>query len=291
MMLRRSMVGGLLVIALAGVAGVGRAEAFDVPPNDGYVTDTAGILTAEQERQLETDLTSYRNATSNEIAVVILKSLGGEPIEQAGLDIGRKWGIGSTKDNGILLVIAYEERLARIEVGYGLEGVVPDIVANGIIEEVIRPKFRQGDYFGCIQDGIVALEKHIGGEYTADRYTSGDSQGGFLQFIVFLAFIVLQVLLSVMARSKSWWLGGVIGGGAGAILTILYSWWLSIPLLVFFGLILDFIVSKAGVSGRRRGGGWWGGGFGGGRGGFGGGGGFGGFGGGSFGGGGATGRL
>ncbi len=265
--------------------------AFDVPPNDGFVTDVAGILTPEQDQLLEATLQQYQTETSNEIAVVIVQSLNGEAIEDVGLEIGRKWGIGSEgKNNGILLLVGYAEHEVRFDVGYGLEGAVPDITAKGIIDTDIVPHFRDGDYFGGIAAAIDSLKKHIGGEYTADRYAENKEESGFAGLIFFIGLIVVQWLGSILSRSKSWWLGGVIGGAGGLILAIIFAWWLTIPLLIVLGLLLDFIVSKNYKSRGKTS--WWaGGGWGpGGGGGFSGGGGFGGFGGGGFGGGGASGR-
>jgi uncharacterized protein len=262
---------------------------YSVPPNDGYVTDTMNLLTTEQKQTLETNLGEYKRTTSNEIAVVILQNLEGQAIEDVGLEIGRKWGVGSQgKNNGILFLVAYDERSVRIDVGYGLEGAVPDIVAKGIIDADIVPHFRDGDYYGGITAAIESLKKHIGGEYTADRYAKQDTGGGFLAYLIFFVFILFQWVLVALSRTKSWWLGGVFGGIGGIVLTVIFGWWLSIPLLVLFGLFLDFIVSKHPPRRGGKGGGWWigGSGFGGGTG----GGGFGGFGGGSFGGGGASGR-
>lgn len=261
--------------------------AFAIPPNDGFVTDAAGVLTKDQKTQLESQLNDYRTKTSNEIAVLIIKSLSGAVIEDVGVQVGRAWGVGTKdKSNGILMLISLEDRAITIQTGYGLEGAVPDVVAKGVIDTDITPHFRDGDYFKGIAAGIDALEKHIGGEYTADRYTASSSSG-FFPFLFFVLFVLLNALGSFLGRSSSWWLGGVIGGVCGIILTVLFGWWLSIPLLVILGLIFDFIVSKMPKNGRRGRGGFWGGGFGGG--GFGGGGG-GGFGGGSFGGGGASGK-
>ena len=277
----------LLAAGLAWGSVFPMAQAVTIPPNDGFVTDAAGLLTPEQKQAIEADLGAYRQATSNEIAVVTLPGLQGQPIEDVGLEIGRKWGVGSkAKNNGILIVIAKEERQARIDVGYGLEGAVPDIVAKGIIERDMIPRFRDGDYGGGITAAIDALKKHIGGEYTADRYTQSADGFDVVAFFAFLFFATFQGLLAFMARSKSWWLGGVVGSIGGVVLALLFGWWLSIPALVALGLLLDFFVSRRGPSRRGRGG-WWigGGGFGGGR-----GGGFGGFSGGSFGGGGASGR-
>ncbi|OIO54903.1 hypothetical protein AUJ46_02155 [Candidatus Peregrinibacteria bacterium CG1_02_54_53] len=271
------------------------ASALDVPANDGYVTDTAGVLSAAEQSDLEETLRVYQQETSNQIAILIVNSLEGEPIADAAVQVGRKWGVGTKEnDNGILILVAYTDREIFLATGYGLEGAVPDIVTKGIIEEEILPEFRDGDYAGGLKAGIAALEKHIGGEYTADRYDSGSTgPGAFAGFLFFAGILLLQWLIAFLGRSKSWWLGGVLGAVCGLGLVVIFSWWWSIPLLFFLGLLIDSIASKTyrtRSSRRGRGGKWggWGsGGFGSGGGG---GGGFGGFGGGSFGGGGAGGR-
>lgn len=287
----------LLFALLIGVAVMmtipPSTSAFDLPANDGYVTDTAGVLSEEQDQTLEQALLQYKNETSNEIAVVIVPDLQGEAIEDVALEIGRTWGIGSSKDNGILMLVSYADRQIRIEVGYGLEGAVPDLVAKGIIDTDIVPAFRDGDYFAGIQSAIQSLQKHIGGEYTAERYASETDTSGIFAFLFFFGFMFFQWIVAILARTKSWWLGGVLGGIGGVVLTALYTWWTSIPLLILIGLALDYVVSKT-YQAKKRSSPWWAGGNwgpgGGGRFGGGSGGGFGGFGGGSFGGGGASGR-
>jgi uncharacterized protein len=172
-----------------------------------------------------------------------------------------------------------------IATGYGLEGAVPDIVAKGVIEEDMLPSFRDGDFAQGIDLGIGSLKKHIGGEYTAERYT--DPGDGPWPFLFFFGFVFFDFIAAFLGRSKSWWFGGILGGILGVVLTAMYAWWISIPGLVALGLVFDYVLSKSGYNGRGRGGrggGFWTGGSGGG------GGGFGGFGGGSFGGGGAGGR-
>lgn len=288
---RRLLIGRCL-LALSLFLGFPVATfAFEIPPIDGFVTDAANRLNAAQKQDLEEKLVEYWRSTSNEIAIVTVSTLNGEPIEEVALAIARKLAIGQkTKDNGILILISFDNNMIRMEVGYGLEGAVPDIVAKGIIDTDLIPAFRQGDYYGGMLAAFDSLSKHIGGEYTADRYTTQDSGGGSITYFIFFGLIVLQWLLAVMARSKSWWLGGVFGGIGGLVLALIFGWWLSIPALIVIGLLLDFAVSKGyrkrGNSAWWAGGGWGGGGGFGGRG----GGGFGGFGGGGFGGGGASGR-
>ncbi len=265
--------------------------AFTVPPNDGFVTDLASILTTEQQSSLETTLQAYREKTSNEIAIVILSDLSSEPIENAGLAIGREWGIGSQgKNNGILILVDYAGRNVRFDVGYGLEGAVPDIVAKGIIDTDIVPNFRDAKYFEGLMQAVVSLQKHIGGEFTAERYAETQQDSPIPGFAFLLLFILFQWMISILGRTKSWWLGGVFGGMGGVTLALLFGWWLTIPFLIPLGLLLDYLVSKNYHSRGRTS--WWAGGGWGPGGGtrFGSGSGFGGFGGGGFGGGGASGR-
>ena len=219
--------------------------------------------------------------------MLIVRTLEGEEIADVAVEVGRAWGVGTQENNnGILMLIAYEDRRVFIATGYGLEGAVPDIVAAGIVETDIAPFFRDGDYYGGIRAGVEALQKHIGGEYAAERYSSGSGDGfGLGQFLFFLLFIGFDFIVAIFGRSKSWWLGGVVGAVIGIGLGAMYVWWWSVPLLAGLGLLFDFIVSKMGPRKGRRGGIWFGG-----PGGRGGGGGFGGFSGGSFGGGGGGGK-
>ena len=279
---------GLLCLSLC--ATVTPAFAFTVPVNDGFVTDDAHILTAEQVQSLDQNLQQYQTQTSNEIAILIVPTLSGSNISDVSVQVGRAWGVGTKdKSNGILMLIAYQDHEINIATGYGLEGAIPDIVAKVIVDTDIVPAFRNGKYYDGLSTAVDSLKKHIGGEYTAARYVQKDTSG-FIPWIFFFVFIVLNFMASIFARTKSWWLGGIVGGFFGIVLTVAYSWWLSIPLLVALGLFFDYIVSKNGPRGGGRNGGvggWWGG-MGGGGGGSSGG--FGGFGGGSFGGGGASGK-
>lgn len=278
----------LLLLSIAILLAPPVAFAFELPPNDGFVTDVTGVLSRSEDEMLEARIADYARTTSNEIAIVIVPTLAGVPIEAASLDLARTWAVGSSKNNGILVLVALEDRLVRIDVGYGLEGAVPDLVAQGIIDTDLLPAFREAQYASGLDAAITSLQRHIGGEYSADRYALQQDASGIGSFVVFFLFIGLQWIMAILSRTKSWWLGGVFGAGCGIALVVLFGWWLSIPLLTVLGLALDYAVSR---SYHRRGPtAWWAGGrFGPGGGGSGGGG-FGGFGGGSFGGGGASGR-
>jgi uncharacterized protein len=279
---------GVLIGSITMI-GAASAQDFQIPVNDGYVTDVAHVLSPTEKQALEAKLKAYDTQTSNQIAVLIVPSLSGADISQVAVQVGRTWGVGTKEhNNGLLILISYSDHQINISPGYGLEGAVPDIVAKGVIDTYMIPQFRTGHFYEGIDTAVDALEKHIAGEYKPDRYTQTDSSGGFV-WVIFFVFIVFNALAAFFARSKSWWAGGIAGFVLGLILALVYSWWLSIPILVVLGLIFDYVVSKQGPRGPRGTGGIGGfGGFGGGGGG--GGGGFGGFGGGSFGGGGASGK-
>lgn len=241
------------LFCIAATAG-GSAFAFEVPPNDGFVTDTAGILSQEDHERLEQMLAEYRAETTNEIAVVIVPTLGGDPLMETAVEIGREWGVGTeANDNGIVLLIAYEDREMFLATGYGLEGAVPDIVAKGIIDREISPLFRDGQYAAGIEAGFRALEKHIGGEYTAERYGNGGEgmpAAGLAFFAFFLLFVVgflsafVEGFLLALAPTRSWWAGGVVGLFVGIFFAQSTGWWLAIPAYVVFGFLFDLLFSR-----------------------------------------------
>lgn len=229
-----------------------------VPPR--LVNDEAKILSPEQQQILEEKLVAFDDSTSNQIAIVTIPTLNGYDIADYANKLFRSWGIGGKKNNnGILILVAIEERKVRIEVGYGLEGAIPDVVASSIIENDITPAFKEGNYYRGLDDAINSLSKAANGEYHVPHENEDGSDGGSL--ITFI--IILFVILMIVGNS------GKGGGKGGGMMSRKGSsgWW--IPLLFMGG------------GGGRSSGGF--GGFGGG------GGGFGGFGGGSSGGGGASG--
>ncbi|MBS1578953.1 MAG: TPM domain-containing protein [Bacteroidetes bacterium] len=230
------------------------------PPK--LVVDNAGVLDSYDAEKLERKLVRLDDSTSNQIAIVIVKTLNDEPIEDVATNTFRAWGIGNKKtNNGVLILVAVDDRKIRIEVGYGLEGAIPDIVANDIISSDIKPAFRQQNYIGGLNKAVDDLSKAAVGEYKIkrDKASTGSGSGGsILKFIV-----ILFVVLFIVMRSGGGKSGGGSSGGGG---------WIA-PMLL--GSML---------SNSSRGSSW-----GGGGGDWGGGGGFGGFGGGSSGGGGASG--
>lgn len=277
------------------------AAALSVPPapSSTAIADTAAIIDDTTEATLSQKLIDYKKQTGNEIAVLTVKSLEGDDIFDYSQRVFQTWGVGNkTANNGVLLVVALNDHKLRIHTGRGIEPYLTDLQCNLIITQTMTPAFKKGDYTGGITAGVDKIIAVIGGERLSPTSTAPsvpswvDGLSGALPFIIF----GLIYLASFLARSKSWWGGGVLGAVPG-IVTLFSSLIGGIALLiggVGIGLLLDYLLSRnyhqRVVSGKRTD--WWGsgGGFFGGSGGFSsGGGGFGGFSGGSSGGGGSSG--
>lgn len=291
----------LAAIALALLIGARVAHGLLGLPDKpaSFVTDNANLLPAEERASLEAGLSAFAASTSIEIAVVTVPSLEGGDIDTAAVELFEQWGIGDeAKDTGVLFLVALSDRKARIEVGYGLEGALPDATAYAILQQEVLPAFREERYADGIRAGAERIMGVTQGE--ALPYQEQDAGGGWGDLVAPLfvaALFGLQLLVSILQRSKSWWLGGVLGGGVGILVTALGVFGIGLLLgigltvvLALGGFLLDYVVSAGYVKGARRGGGPWGGPFlGGGGWGHGSGGGFGGFGGGGSGGGGNSG--
>lgn len=259
----------------------------------GFVNDFAGVLSATEKQNLEVKLQSLRDATSAEVAVATVVSLGDETIETYATKLFAEWGLGGEKkDTGILILVVPTERQMRIEVGYGLEGPVTDLQADTIMRTVMAPAFREGKYGEGIRGAVDALGAIITGSPEAEKYSkpATSSSGINMEWGLFLLVILFNVFGRLLGATKSWWLGGVIGAIIGTIIAFfvgfVYTGIVWIIVLTVLGLIFDYFVSKH-PPGSGHDGGFWPMFFGGGGGGHGG---FGGFGGGMSGGGGASGR-
>jgi len=239
----------------------------DFPPvSNTLVTDYTQTLSTAEQQQLEQKLVTFDDTTSTQIAVVIMTSVGDYDIADYGVRLAQQWGIGSKgKDNGILLLIAKDDRKVTIQTGYGVEGAVPDVIAFQIIRNIISPAFKRGNFYEGIDQATNALIAYTKGEYKAEprqKKGKGSGGGGLL-----ITIIIIAVIISLISKGGGGGGGGRVIGGRGSS----DLFWLTL------------LGSGLGRGGRHSGGGF-GGGFGGG-----GGGGFGGFGGGGFGGGGASG--
>lgn len=221
------------------VALAGSAQPIENKPNPPrLVNDFVGVLTADQKETLEYKLIAYNDSTSTQIAIIIIPTTGDYDIQEVALKYLREWGIGTAeKNNGIVLLAAINDRKIRIEAGYGMEGVIPDITAKHIINNEIVPNFKSGNYYRGFDEATTAIIKAAAGEYKA---TATNKRGGKgIGWIGILLIIVMVLLFS-----------GGSGGGLG-------------PLIL--GSMLGNAMRGSGGSGWSSGGGF--GGFGGGSGG------------------------
>jgi len=270
-----------------------QVSALEVPRLQGRVNDYAELLSPATEASLESVLKSLESSDSTQIVVLTIGSLQGDSLEEFSLRVVEDWKIGQQGlDNGVLLLVARDDRKIRIEVGYGLEGKLTDMTAGRIIGNVMGPRFKQGDFNQGIIDGIGAIVMTVRGEFTAAAETkpngSGrEDPGGLLTSMIFIFFI----FGSLLRKSKI--AAAAVGGIATPLLAFLLFGITGLALLAFipigmFGGLMAAALAGTGGGAVSRGGqaGSYGGGFGRSSGGFGGG--FGG-GGGGFGGGGASG--
>lgn len=296
----RSLAAGAM-LALAGLAVGAAALAQDlqpVPPLAARVTDTTGTLEPAQAASLEAKLEAFEREKGAQVAVLIVLTTAPEDIAQYSIRVVDAWKLGRAQpDDGVLLLVAKDDRRLRIEVGYGLEGALPDAIASRIIRETITPHFRQNDYYGGIDAGVDQILGVIRGEALPppdERWQGGNAMSRGLDMLPILLFVVLVasgILRAIFGRG----IGSLLTGGATGGLVYLVASALGISIAAGIGAwLLSLLLASLGgghwSSGPRHGG-WGGGGWGGGSWGGGGlgGGGFGG-GGGGFGGGGASGR-
>lgn len=281
--MRRLVAAGLLCVAALGAAA---QDLVPVPPLQARVTDLTGTLTAPQIAALEQSLRAFEDRKGTQIAVLIVPTTRPEAAEQFALRVVEQWKLGRRKvDDGVLLLVAKDDRTVRLEVGYGVEGALPDATARRIIAEVITPPFRQGDFYGGIAAGVDRMVRVLDGEtLPAPTRRGAPSDDNGLGQTWPVLFIVALVLGGVLRRTLGRLPGALAVGGVLGVV----AWFAigAIAVAAVAGLIGFFVtvlgIGMGGHGGMHGHGGHRGGGFGG-SGGFRGGGG-------GFGGGGATGR-
>jgi len=280
------------LLAAGGTIDLYALSEPDYPSLTGRVVDNAGLIPGSEESRLDNSLASFEKSTGIQMVIVTLDSLQGYDANQFGYLLGRHWGIGSKeKDDGLVLLVAPREKKIAIATGYGLEGDMPDVVAKKIIDYVIIPYFKKGEFSNGIIAGTTAIIEILGGaslpedgatkDYVLKKHTpikqGKNSIGGTLPFFIIFIFIV-----SLISKKRKWFLLLLLFPFAYLIVMKLIG---ELVILAIFTFV--FLINFNNRMGDR-GGRYFGGGFGGFGGGFGGGGGFSG-GGGSFGGGGASG--
>ncbi len=235
-------------------------ELVAVPPLTSPVTDVAGILTPDQSAALDAKLRAFEQAKGSQVAVLVVSTTQPEEIEQYAIRVAEAWKLGREGvDDGALLLVAVQDRRVRIEVGYGLEGVLPDATANRIIDEEIRPAFRRQDYYGGISAGVDRMLRVIEGEPLPEpeRRSPAMNVPGLFELLPFLFVFVLvggSVLRRLFGR-----VGGALatGGLVGALTWVLVG----ILGLAFGAGIVAFIFALlggfGGGGGGPGGGGWY----------------------------------
>lgn len=252
-----------------------------VPPFTAFVTDLTNTLSPDQRATLEQDLSAFSQRKGSQIAVLLVPTTEPEPIEQYALRVAEAWKLGRKGvDDGVLFLVAKDDRAMRIEVGYGLEGVIPDAVAKRIISEIVTPYFKQGDVYGGVDAAVERLIRLIDGEplpapERRDRQWSGAED--LLPMFIMGALVLGLVLRGLFGRLA----GASLTAGIGGLLVwvMLGSLLLGLVAAViafFLTLVMGTPLGRGGYGGRvggaMLGGGGFGGGFGGGGGSFGGGG-------------------
>ena len=182
----------------------GQPQVPDRPYPQKLVNDMAGLLNVDERNRLERDLVMYDDSSSNQIAIITIKSLGDYAIEDWALEIGRKWGVGrKAKNNGVLILVSLEPRKINISPGYGLEGALPDITCKRIISNEITPSFKTGQYYEGLANGIKAIRSAAKGEYVNEnpRQGQGESDSGFWVFIIIL--IIIMIVFAIINSNRN----------------------------------------------------------------------------------------
>lgn len=212
----------ILGICLTFLCSLSAFAKFNVPKPIGYVSDYANVLTKDNVQKLNGLIYQLKEKTTAEMAVVTLNSLEGYPIEDVGLEIGRSWGVGTSgKDNGLVIVVAPNDRKMRIEIGYGLEGFLTDSHSGRIRDGYMLPYFKQGDYNQGIVNGTVACAQAIAKGYgvtLSTDYTLPEPVSGESGEFTFLHLLVLIVFIYLCIKYPDFMLGYVLGsllGGRG----------------------------------------------------------------------------
>ena len=277
-------IGRALLLACAlGWSALASAQ-VPVPPLTGHVTDQTGTLTAGQTATLEQMLTAFEARKGSQLAVLMVATTKPEEVEQFAIRVAEKWKLGRKNvDDGAILVVAKDDRAVRIEVGYGLEGVLNDLTSKRIIGETILPRFKAQDFYGGITTGVGQMISVVDGEPLPEPSNASARSIGSVQQYAPVLFILALAVGGVLSSALGKVPGSLVTGGVVAVI----AWFVvgAVSMALSAGVIALFVTLLGGGMGGRGMGGL-GGYYGGGRGG---GGGFSG-GGGGFGGGGASGR-
>jgi uncharacterized protein len=236
------------------------ALALDVPPLTGRIVDLAHLLPPDVAVSLSAELTEHERKTGNQIAVLTLPSLEGEPLEEFSHRVSTTWKLGRKgTDNGVLLLVVPGERRIRIEVGYGLEGTLTDAKSSQIIRREIIPRFKSGDFPGGIAAGLKAIMGTIEGTYTLPVESRDKSEQSGPWESVVIAIVIGALVGGSLFGGKLKGMGSVVSGLLSFVIALptgLKFALLAAVLGMFAALIMASLSGVVGPSGRRRDGGW-----------------------------------
>ena len=258
-----------LLVLLFFYGGVFAQDIVPVPGRESRVTDLTNTLASAEKKSLESKLAAFEQAKGSQVVVLIVPTTGDETIEQYGIKVADQWKIGREGiDDGVIFLVAMQDRKMRIEVGYGLEGAIPDAMAKRIITQIVTPEFRTGHFYDGINDGVDAIVSLVNGEElpvatSESKGGSGRSKPKISYFLIILGLIIFGTLNTVLKRR----LGKLPGSLITAGLIFALCWLIiNITAAIFATIIMSLIFNIPHGGGRgggyRTGGGFYGGGFG-----------------------------
>ena len=203
-MIRRLVPAALVLVAAVASAQGGYEPRVDVPPRPSpprLVNDLAGALGPAEVAALEQKLVAYDDTTGTQIAVVVVPTTGGGAPSEYAVELGRAWGVGQEgDDNGVVVLVALEDREVFIATGYGAEGGLTDATSGRIVRDVIVPAFRRGNFFGGLDAATDAIIAALAGEFAPPERAASDGDGGAIQSVLCFLFVLFIVLVVISSR-------------------------------------------------------------------------------------------
>ena len=250
----------VFIICIAILLTASLSCALDVPPLKGRVNDYANVISPRVRTQLENELKNFELSDSTQIVILTINSLEGDSLEDFSIRVAEAWKIGQKgKDNGAILLVSKNDRRTRIEVGRGLEGKLTDLVSGRIVQFVINPQFKRGDFDAGFQAGIRAMIDVTRGEFNADKAPLRPTGKRGLAWIPSL-LIFGAIFLLILGRISRFFGAGAGFIGFGALGLISGSSLVTVILLAILGLVLGIFLPFL-FGGRSGGGGFGPGGF------------------------------
>ena len=253
------------VLGIALLAGARAQDLVPVPPLKGRVTDLTGTLSADQVADLERSLAAFEARKGSQIAVLMVPTTRPEEIAQYAIRVADQWKVGRKKvDDGLIVVVAKNDHKLRIEVGYGLEGAIPDVVARRVIRETIAPHFVEGDFYGGLKAGTDQLMKLVDGEKLPPPHERGaqrPGEGPDLQSLFVILLVVIVVAGGILTKVLGRFFGSAATGGvAGFVALAIAGTMIAAVVAGVLAFFLSLMLGSVGgaLAGGRRGG--WGGG-------------------------------